>query len=116
MYDARRRTRANSAHGPSETDVRVTVRAPGLLSAGSVICAVLAVYFLIEAFAPFSVFRLLLAIVTATLGVRLAIRGTLIATADGIEWHTMMRHAPLAVCSGESLRSGRQARRCVWIL
>jgi hypothetical protein len=52
---------------------------------------VFALYFLVEAFEPFSLFRLFFGFATAALAVRLSIRGTLFAGKDGIEWHTMMR-------------------------
>ena len=61
------------------------------MSAATVTCGVFALYFLVEAFEPFSLFRLFLGIATAALAVRLVIRGTLVAGKDGIEWHTMMR-------------------------
>jgi hypothetical protein len=52
---------------------------------------VFSLFFLVEAFEPFSVFRLVLGIATAALTVRLAIRGTLVAGKDCIKWHTVMR-------------------------
>jgi hypothetical protein len=76
----------------SETHIRVAVRGrTGPLSAATVTCGVLALYFLAEAFEPFSWFRLFLGIATAALAARLAVRGTLIAGKDVIEWRTMMR-------------------------
>jgi hypothetical protein len=57
----------------------------------AVTCGVFAVYFLVEAFLPFSVFRLALGIATAVLTFRLATRGTLVSAQDGIRWHTVMR-------------------------
>ena len=72
-------------------------------------------YFLVEAFEPFSLFRLFLGIATAALAVRFAIRGTLVAGKDGIEWHTMMRTRALALRGGERLRPRGQARAAVRI-
>ena len=57
----------------------------------AVTSGVFAIYFLVEAFEPFSTFRLLLGIATAALTVRLALRGTLVAGKGGIKWHTVMR-------------------------
>ncbi len=102
MHDASGRTPAGSVRGLSETHPRLTVRGrAGPLSASAVTTGLLALFFFVEAFEPFSVFRLLLAIVTAALSVRLAVRGTLVARPEGIEWHTMMRtrHFPYAAVS-----------------
>jgi hypothetical protein len=51
----------------------------------------LALYFLVEAFEPFSAFRLVLGLATAALTVRLAANGTLVASEAGVEWRTMTR-------------------------
>ena len=92
MHDASGRTPARSVRGLSESHGRVTVRGrTGPLSAATVTCGVFALYFLVEAFEPFSLFRLFLGIATAALACRLAIRGTLVAGKDGVEWRTMMR-------------------------
>jgi hypothetical protein len=75
-------------------------------------------YFLIEAFEPFSAFRLMLGVATTVLTIRLAVRGTLVASAEGIDWYTMLRtrrwpyetvsHFDLAVRTGR--RSGSSPR------
>ena len=77
-------------------------------------------YFLVEAFAPFSVFRLGLSLAVAALTVRLAMRSKLVADGDGIEWHTMMRtrrwpyetvsYFDLALRGGESSSSINRVR------
>ena len=57
----------------------------------TVTCGVLALYFLVEAFEPFSVFRLALGLATAALTFRLALRTKLSADQDGVVWHTLTR-------------------------
>jgi hypothetical protein len=77
--------------GPSESYLRVTAHGRTGPVPAAVISGVFAIYFLVEAFEPFSTFRLVLGIATAALTVRLALRGTLVASKGGIKWHTVMR-------------------------
>lgn len=109
MHDASGRTSATSARGLSETHTRVTVRGTGLLSAATVTCGVLSLYFLVEAFEPFSVFRLILGIATATLTLRLAIRGN---ACRNWRWNRVAHADPdaaLAVRRSELFRPWRRA-------
>jgi hypothetical protein len=77
--------------GPSESYLRVTARGRTGPVPAAVTSGVFAIYFLAEAFEPFSTFRLVLGIATAALTVRLALRGTLVASRGGVKWHTVMR-------------------------
>jgi hypothetical protein len=56
---------------------------------GAIACGALAAYFEVEAFFPFSVFRLVLGLVTAVVAVLLSRRGTLSASRGEIAWHTV---------------------------
>ncbi|MFZ0664977.1 MAG: hypothetical protein WAM97_04425 [Acidimicrobiales bacterium] len=57
---------------------------------GAIACGLLAAYFLVEAFFPFSVFRLILGLATASIAVLLSRRGTLSASRGEIAWHTVL--------------------------
>ena len=59
---------------------------PGAITAG-----VFAVYFFVEGFEPFSVFRLLLGVGTGYVAFRLWRRTNLTADATGITWHRFLR-------------------------
>jgi hypothetical protein len=123
VHQASGRTPAGSPTGPSDTHLNMTVRGrrAGPLSFTTVTSGILALYFLVEAFEPFSAFRLVLGAATAALTVRLAARGTLVASAEGIKWHTMMTtrrwpysavsHFDLVVRSGERSASPRRVAR-----
>lgn len=102
---------------PSESYLRVTARGPTGPLPAAVTSGVFAIYFLVEAFEPFSTFRLVLGMATAMLTVRLALRATLVAGRGGIKWRSVMRtwswpysavdHFELAVrtrASGPALR------------
>ena len=91
MHDASGRTPAPHKRGRSDSYLRIAARGPTGPLPAAITCGVFAIYFLVEAFEPFSVFRLVLGIATAALTVRLAFRGTLVAFKDGIRWHTVMR-------------------------
>jgi hypothetical protein len=92
MHDASGWTPAGSARGSTVPRIHVTVRGRnGPVSPATVLSAGLALYFLVEAFEPFSAFRLVLGIFTAAFTLRLTMRGTLIASPDGIEWRTILR-------------------------
>lgn len=91
MHDASGRTPAPRERGQSDCYLRIAARGPTGPLPAAVTCGVFAIYFLVEAFEPFSVFRLVLGIATTVLTVRLALRGTLLASTDGIKWHTVMR-------------------------
>jgi hypothetical protein len=90
VHDASGRTPAPQPDR-SDSYLRIVARGPTRPLPAAVTCGVFAIYFLVEAFEPFSVFRLVLGIATAALTVRLANRGTLVASKDGIRWHTVMR-------------------------
>jgi len=91
VRDASVRTPANEAGELYELRLRITARGPKEILPGTIICLALAVYLLVEAFEPFSVFRLALAIAIALLAIRMAKCWTL-AVGDGhIEWHTALR-------------------------
>jgi len=92
MHDASGWTPAGSARRSPDPRLHVTVSGRnGPVSPSTVLSAGLALYFLIEAFEPFSAFRLVLGIFVAALTLRLTMRGKLIASPDGIEWRTMLR-------------------------
>ncbi len=78
--------------GPVESRyLRVRVGGQGGPLPTAVACGVLALYFFVEAFAPFSLFRLALALLTGYAAWRLAQRTTLIASDQGITWYTTVR-------------------------
>ena len=75
-------------------------------------------FFFVEGFFPFSVFRIVLGLVVAMIGIRMAGRFTLLAGPEGVEWRTTAKtrrwpyssidHFELARRSGES--AGTQAQ------
>jgi hypothetical protein len=92
MHDASGWTPAGSARRSPDPRLHVTVSGHnGPIVPSAVLSAGLALYFLVEAFEPFSAFRLVLGIGMAALTLRLMMRGKLIASPDGIEWRTMLR-------------------------
>ncbi len=92
MHYASGRTPAGSMGQLPDNHARMTVRGrSGPVSFTTVMTGLLALYFLVEAFEPFSAFRLVLGVATAALAFRLAVQGTLVASEEGIEWHTVMR-------------------------
>jgi hypothetical protein len=92
VHYASGRTPAGSAGQLEGIHARMTVRGrTGPLSFTTVMTGLLALYFLVEAFEPFSAFRLVLGVATAALTVRLAVHGTLVVSEAGIEWRTMTR-------------------------
>ncbi len=92
MHYASGRTPAGSAGQLEGSHARMTIRGrTGPLSFTTLMTGLLALYFLVEAFEPFSVFRLVLGVATAALTVRLAVHGTLVASEAGVEWRTMTR-------------------------
>jgi hypothetical protein len=121
VRDASGWTPAFQAGDRDETYLRVTKRGLSEILPGTLICGGLALYFLIEAFEPFSIFRLLLAVVTAFLTVRLFRSGTIIVAAGQVEWHTILRtrrwsysdigHFALGIRTGEPDAQGLRVLR-----
>lgn len=92
MHNASGRTPAGPAGELPDTHLPTTVRGrTGPLSFTTVVTGLLALYFLIESFEPFSAFRLVLGVATAALTIRLAVRGALVVSEAGIEWRTVTR-------------------------
>jgi hypothetical protein len=91
VQEASGRTSSPQEGGPSDTYLRVTGRGSTGPVPAAAMSGVFAAYFLVEAFEPFSLFRLVLGIATAALTLRLALSGTLVADKEGIKWHTLMR-------------------------
>jgi hypothetical protein len=83
---------------PAETEwesngsrIRISPRGRNGPLPATVACAVLSVFFFVEAFEPFSVFRLVLGLFTAALGIRVSRRWTLVVDRDEVIWHTVLR-------------------------
>jgi hypothetical protein len=91
VHETSRRTSERSEWAGETGNLRVRVSGQSGPLPGAVACGVLAAFFLVEGFAPFSVFRLALAILTGYAAWRLALRTTLIASNQGVTWYTAVR-------------------------
>jgi len=88
---ASRRVPATPMRDLEETQLRVTANGRNGPLPGTIACGALSVYFLVEAFEPFSLFRLFLGVATAVFGIRMSQRWTLVAGKGHIRWHTVLR-------------------------
>jgi hypothetical protein len=91
VYEANRRTPAASGRTRDYRVLQVRVSGQSGPAPSAVLCGVLALYFLVEAFAPFSIFRLCLAGAAGFLTFRLALRTRLVAGTEGITWCSAVR-------------------------
>jgi len=91
VYETSRRTSEAFTWAGQAPYLRVRVSGQSGPLPAAITCGVLALYLFIEAFTPFSVFRLVLALVTGYAGWRLAQRTTLIASGQGVTWCTAVR-------------------------
>jgi hypothetical protein len=91
VYETSRRTSEAFTWAGQAPYLRVRVSGQSGPLPAAFTCGVLALYFVIEAFSPFSIFRLALALVTGYAGWRLAQRTTLIASGQGVTWYTAVR-------------------------
>jgi hypothetical protein len=91
VRDASATTRARSAWASQDRYLDTRARGHTGPVPATVSCGLLAIYFLVEAFEPFSLFRLALGLITSALTFRLALRTKLAAEQEGIVWHTLTR-------------------------
>jgi hypothetical protein len=91
VHETNRRTSEASAWARQSPYLRVRVGGQTGPLPAAIACGVLALYFFVEGFAPFSIFRLALGILTGWVAVRLGLRTTLRASEDGVSWYTVMR-------------------------
>jgi hypothetical protein len=91
VHEAIRRTPETWAWTTETRYLHVRVRGRTGPVPGAVAAGLFAVYFFVEGFEPFSVFRLVLGLCTGLAAFRLWRRTTLTASPRGITWHTFLR-------------------------
>jgi hypothetical protein len=91
VYEASRRTPAASGRTRDFRVLQVRLSGQSGPVPSALVSGFFALYFLVEAFAPFSVFRLCLAAAAGLLTFRLALRTRLVAGDQGITWCSTVR-------------------------